>query len=99
MKHKHAELIKQWADGAQIQYKNSNDNNWNDVEYPSWHPSTGEYRIKPEEKQDFAVSACIKFKLGVQGDYLELAKIGNHNVEFVFDGTTQKLKALRRLPE
>ena len=52
-----------------------------------------------EEKKDFAVSACVKFKLGVQGDYLEFSKIGNHNVEFVFDGTTQKLKALRRIKE
>lgn len=55
--------------------------------------------VMAEEKKDFAVSACVKFKLGVQGDYLEFSKIGNHNVEFVFDGTTQKLKALRRLPE
>lgn len=97
MKHKHSELIKKWADGAEIQVKNSF-NEWIDEKNPIWE-SWIEYRIKPEEKQDFAVSACVKFKLGVQGDYLELAKIGNHNVEFLFDGTTQKLKALRRLPE
>jgi len=97
MKHKHAELIKQWADGAEIQCKNVY-NEWLDSDSPSWDDDT-EYRLKPEEKKDFAVSACVKFKLGVQGDYLELAKIGNHNVEFLFDGTTQKLKALRRLPE
>jgi hypothetical protein len=97
MKHKHAELIKKWADGAEIQVKNKY-NEWVDDESPNWGLNL-QYRIKPEEKQDFAVSACVKFKLGVQGDYLELAKIGNHNVEFLFDGTTQKLKALRRLPE
>jgi hypothetical protein len=97
MKHKHAELIKKWADGAKIQIKYSKNDDWEDVD-PTWSEQF-EYRIKPEEKNDFAVSACVKFKLGVQGDYLELAKIGNHNVEFLFDGTTQKLKALRRLPE
>ena len=97
MKHKHAELIKKWADGAKIQIKYSENDDWKDVD-PTWIEHF-EYRIKPEEKNDFAVSACVKFKLGVQGDYLELAKIGNHNVEFLFDGTTQKLKALRRLPE
>ena len=97
MKHKHAELIKKWADGAKIQIKYSKKDDWEDVD-PTWIEHF-EYRIKPEEKNDFAVSACVKFKLGVQGDYLELAKIGNHNVEFLFDGTTQKLKALRRLPE
>jgi hypothetical protein len=97
MKHKHAELIKKWADGVKIQIKYSKNDDWEDVN-PTWSEQF-EYRIKPEEKNDFAVSACVKFKLGVQGDYLELAKIGNHNVEFLFDGTTQKLKALRRLPE
>jgi hypothetical protein len=97
MKHKHAELIKKWADGAKIQIKYFKNDDWEDVD-PTWSEQF-EYRIKPEEKNDFAVSACVKFKLGVQGDYLELAKIGNHNVEFLFDGTTQKLKALRRLPE
>lgn len=97
MKHKHAELIKKWADGAKIQVKSYENDDWEDVDL-TWIEQF-EYRIKPEEKNDFAVSACVKFKLGVQGDYLELAKIGNHNVEFLFDGTTQKLKALRRLPE
>ena len=96
MKHKHSELIKKWADGAKIEMCVGPDD-WRDVD-PAWGEQF-EYRIKPEEKNDFAVSACVKFKLGVQGDYLELAKIGNHNVEFLFDGITQKLKALRRLPE
>ena len=96
MKHKHAELIKKWADGDEVEIKTQN--GWSYCPNPDWS-EIAEYRIKPEEKNDFAVSACVKFKLGVQGDYLELAKIGNHNVEFLFDGTTQKLKALRRLPE
>ena len=47
--HKHAELIKAWADGAEIQYKNSiglwtefhrNRTLWNEND---------EYRIKPDE--------------------------------------------------
>ena len=83
--------------GLRFKCKFSGNDDWEDVD-PKWIENC-EYRIKPEEKNDFAVSACVKFKLGVQGDYLELAKIGNHNVEFLFDGTTQKLKALRRLPE
>jgi len=51
--------------------------------------------VMPEEKPDFAVSANVIFKLGVQGDYLEFSKTGKHNIEFVFDGTTNKLKATR----
>ena len=92
MKHKHSELIKKWADGAKIQIKFENDD-WEDVN-PTWNEQF-EYRIKPEEKNDFAVSANVIFKLGLNGDYLEFSKTGKHNIEFVFDGTTQKLKATR----
>ena len=92
MKHKHSELIKKWADGAKIQIKFENDD-WEDVN-PTWNEQF-EYRIKPEEKNDFAVSANVIFKLGFNGDYLEFSKTGKHNIEFVFDGTTQKLKATR----
>ena len=91
MKHKHAELIKKWADGAQIQVKYDE---WQDTDSPTWDEEF-EYRIKPEEKSDFAVSANVVFKLGLNGDYLEFSKTGKHNIEFVFDGTTQKLKATR----
>ena len=44
-KHKHADLIKAWADGAVIQYLS--DNIWIDVENPMWQWEQ-EYRIKPE---------------------------------------------------
>ena len=43
--HKHAELIKAWADGAQIQYKSLG--SWYDIYQPDWR-SEGEYRIKPQ---------------------------------------------------
>jgi len=91
MKHKHAELIKKWADGAQIQVKYDD---WEDTNSPGWNEEF-EYRIKLEKKPDFAVSANVVFKLGLNGDYLEFSKTGKHNIEFVFDGTTQKLKATR----
>ena len=93
MKHKHAELIKKWADGAEIQWKDKN-GQWEDMVEPLWFKNY-EYRLKPEEKTDFAVSANVIFKLGLNGDYLEFSKTGKHNIEFVFDGTTQKLKATR----
>lgn len=49
MKHKHADLIHQWADGAEIQCKNRNDGSWFDTD-PDWDDFR-EYRIKPEEKK------------------------------------------------
>jgi hypothetical protein len=48
--HKHAELIKAWADGAVIQFKS--EGTWLDTQdnEPFWDMGN-EYRIKPEEKQ------------------------------------------------
>ncbi len=49
MKHKHCELIKQWADGAVIQIKEFDQ--WRDVQdnSPYWI-NDSEYRVKPEKK-------------------------------------------------
>jgi hypothetical protein len=53
MKHKHAELIKAWADGAEIQIRlfksNGEVTEWEDCD-PCWGDDA-EYRIKPEKKQ------------------------------------------------
>lgn len=43
-KHVHCELIKSWADGAEIQFKTS-EGRWIDIE-PAWNP-VHEYRVKP----------------------------------------------------
>lgn len=53
MKHKHAELIKLWADGAQIQMF-SNDS-WKDCT-PLWIEDH-QYRIKPTIKDDYQVNS------------------------------------------
>ena len=50
--HKHAALIKAWADGAEIQYLNEYATvpKWEDVVgSPSWDTNT-QYRIKPEKE-------------------------------------------------
>lgn len=45
--HKHADLIKAWADGAKIQYFSDNFQDWIDTENPTWIENT-KYRIDPE---------------------------------------------------
>lgn len=45
--HKHAELIKAWADGAEIEVK-SKLCGWTVIDNPTW--GCGEYRIKPQPK-------------------------------------------------
>ena len=53
--HVHADLIKAWADGAQIQYNDSYSDNglWRDIANPVWSKDQV-YRIKP---RDFEVGA------------------------------------------
>ena len=47
MKRKHAELIKAWADGAEIQFFYGT--NWYDTSEPiCWHDESCIFRIKPE---------------------------------------------------
>lgn len=40
--------IKQWADGASIEYRNILSKGWLAVDVPVWHPDT-KYRVKPPE--------------------------------------------------
>ena len=49
--HKHAELIKQWADGAEIEFWSPDYKRWVRSRTPEWDADT-EYRIKPEPKID-----------------------------------------------
>lgn len=49
--HKHAELIKQWADGAEIEWHCYFSNKWYDASLsPSWDNDT-EFRVKPVKKE------------------------------------------------
>lgn len=55
--HKHAEVIKAWADGAEIQYRSpeSMSISWNDTKDPAWNVEF-EYRVKPQPKK------CVPYK-------------------------------------
>ena len=48
-KHIHAELIKAWADGAEIEYKSECHGIWDNANPPRWSPDV-EYRLKPKPK-------------------------------------------------
>ena len=47
--HKWHKEIKEWADGAEIEYKNSK-GEWSPAEAPYWH-GDDELRIKPQPKE------------------------------------------------
>jgi len=90
MKHKHADLIKQWADGAQIQGK-SEYVEWHDLRHPSWHKSW-QYRIKPEPKPDMYKYVDVR---AVRDGICQWTTClpEEANLGLTFDGETGKLKS------
>lgn len=48
--HKHAEVIKAWADGEEIQFQMDSNGSWEDCKNnrPTWY-EYNEYRVKPRE--------------------------------------------------
>lgn len=88
--HKHAAVIKAWADGAKIEFRPFNCE-WRDlkVKNPAWHEDT-EYRIKPEPKPD-----VVRYgRVDAQGNvgYFSLVLYPEDNLKLTFDGETGKLK-------
>jgi hypothetical protein len=84
--HKHAELIKAWADGAKIEYRDRQ-NPWNSLPAQGdWdeHPDF-EYRIKPEPNPDVVQFWCASCE--------PLKRPLDNNLKLTFDGETGKLKS------
>jgi len=63
-KHKHADLIMQWALGAEVQIKSPEDDTWYSCNNPYWE-SSYEYRIKPAPKADVVVYANMEESIDV----------------------------------
>jgi len=90
--HKHAELIKQWADGAEIQLLDSN-GMWMDYregDSPAWNPAW-EYRIKPQPKPDVEFKTYIRWDKGWQ--WVDTTSTKSANLKLVFDSDTCELKS------
>ena len=89
--HKHAELIKAWADGAEIETRPYSDAGWFPLEEPHWHVER-EYRIKTEPKPD--VVEKYKADAGLKYGCVRIAEHWEQdNLKLTFDGATGKLKA------
>ena len=87
MKHKHADLIHAWADGAQIQCKQHGyEDCWADVGYPNWENPYCVYRIKPEPKPDIVKERCVASWTGISTNLCP-------NLRLTFDGETGELKS------
>jgi hypothetical protein len=94
--HKHAEVIKAWADGAKIETKLSN-GEWGGVKSPQWWEDF-EYRIKPEPKPDYVRYIGFHNQDGRDHSYVatSFATISHwiHKVKVTFDGETHEPKSV-----
>ena len=89
MRHKHADLIHAWAEGAVIQYRFSPEDDWGDITCPSFRHE-GEYRIKPTPRPDVVRWACINESYGASSPS---DIVGDPDIKLTFDGETGKLKS------
>jgi hypothetical protein len=89
--HKHAELIKAWANGAVIQQYKPHLDEWHDTSpYPVWDERV-EYRIKPESKPDYYTKhIAYKARIYSEGD---IHPPTMPNLKLCFDGETGELKS------
>lgn len=84
--HKHAELIKAWADGAEIEaYQGGG--SWKCVSSPAWNMGTT-YRIKPEPKPDVVTLDSVQLE-GNEAFFT----IEEPNLKLIWCGETGKLKS------
>ena len=91
MKHKHAELIQAWADGAEIERYLTIYDEWVHAQLPHWREDCV-FRIKPEPKPDVVET----YKADARQKYGSV-RIAEHwekdNLKLTFDGETGTLKS------
>ena len=84
--HKHAELIKAWADGATIECKDCGV--WFYANNPTWQENM-EYRIKPEPKPD----VVKEFGFIYDPESKQVKHFFIPQIRCTFDGETGELKS------
>ena len=89
--HKHAELIKAWADGAEIQLFDRGLKIWTDTvdNQPAFKEDI-EYRIKPTP---IKIDYTRLYKVGVDGEVFQSSCWEGWDLKLTFDGETGKLKS------
>jgi len=90
--HKHAELIKAWADGAEIEYFSKTTLEWCIITVPTW-ADNAEFRIKPEPKPDHVYYGVFDLNGSITIDsYFTKINDDGDQIKITFDGETGKLK-------
>jgi hypothetical protein len=96
--HKHAEIIKAWADGAEIEFYSGYHSEWKPIgENPMWSERLV-FRIKPEPKPDkvyygvFDETHVLVGNMTIDSCFTRLEDQGDQ-IKITFDGETGKLKS------
>jgi hypothetical protein len=98
MKHKHAEVIKAWADGAEIEARFLRAGGWTNWRLQEdnfvWYQSNAEYRVKPEPKPDIDMYAyAYNYHNGSAYISQTINCKGDCNLKLTYDGETNELKS------
>lgn len=88
-RHKHADCIVAWANGAEIEVK-PRGGDWISCPAPYWYDGQ-EYRIKPSKPADIVVDRFVELNPCLDNAY------NKPNVRYTFDGETKALKAVELL--
>jgi len=92
--HKHAELIKAWADGAEIECRDCRV--WYHAKDPRWQEDM-EYRIKPEQKPDVFRNFLFVEKMACAYTFIDVTGLprneGEQWIRVYMDGETGELKS------
>ena len=95
MKHKHAEVIKAFADGIECQVWDFTNKKWHDIKDLTDFTWADKVRIKPEPKPD-NVAYSIVYQYEDGSAYVTHAmknKTDSYNLKLIFDGETGELKS------
>lgn len=84
--HKHAALIKAWADGARIQKFSERKQIWEDAYKPTWDENT-QYRVKVNS--DHTIEINVNF---LNGEFFIDVDARFPNLLLIFDEETKRLK-------
>lgn len=96
---KHAELIKTWADGAEIEFRWESNKEWRSVSNPHWEDEC-EYRIKPAPKPDMVfygqLDEPVRGALILDSCFTREYDVDD-KLKLTFDGSTGELKSVEML--
>jgi len=90
MKHKHAEIIKEFIYGKQCEYYIPYADKWEEINFLADFESREKVRIKPEPKPDVIENLNLSFD---KDKGLTYFPVSAPNLKLTFDGETSELKS------